>query len=132
MNEKRWEVVRQFYMESFGIVPELVDLMASNEILLMCVSGSSNSSMSKILNIDEDSISEIILTIFDFSGWKEDLDINPLHVYEQDNSYISFVGAIAETRIGKETTITISDIDLMFRICEIYKSIEEKLEIGWV
>ena len=141
MNELRWNAVRQFYMESFGISPDLVDLMASNEILLMCVSGSSNCSISRILNIDEESINEIISTIFDFDGWEEDLEFSPYHIYEQDESNIAFIGSIVDLFIGtgrvnlskpNKGSITIEEIDLMYRICTIYRSIEDKLEKEWV
>ena len=141
MNELRWNAVRQFYMESFGISPELVDLMASNEILLMCVSGSSNSSISRILNIDEESINEIISTIFDFDGWKEDLDFSPFHIYEQDSNRIAFIGSIVDLFVGTakinisdphEDDINIDKIELMYKICSIYKSIEDKLEKEWI
>jgi hypothetical protein len=130
MNEERWNTVRQFYMESFGIAPELVDLMASNEILLMSVSGSSNQSISRILNIDIDSIKEIISTIFDFDGWSTDLEFSPLHVYESDNSYIAFVGAVVE--LFGQDKITIEEINTMHRNCEIYESIANKLDKEWV
>lgn len=129
MNEKRWNLVRQFYMDSFGISPELVDLMASNDILLMSVSGSANKSISTILNIDEDAIKEILSTILSFDGWTKDLEFNPLKIYEQDHSYLAFVGSIAELAIPG---ITISDIILMYSMCTLYSEIESKLETDWI
>jgi len=129
MNEKRWQAVRQFYMESFGIAPELVDLMASNEILLMCVSGSSNNSISTILNIDIDAISEILEAILSFPGWEKDLEYSPYSIYKKDSDYISFVGSIRESDDSDDTTI--DTINIMYNNCKIYESIEERLEINW-
>lgn len=130
MNDKRWNIVRQFYMDSFGIAPELVDLMASNEILLMCVSGSSNESISRILNIDEDDIEEIISLIFDFKGWEKDLNFNPYRIYREDPDYIAFVGSIVDSRGTEDGDI--DTINTMFFNCQIYSEIEEKLDLNWV
>ena len=129
MNEKRWQVVRQFYMESFGIAPELVDLMASNEILLMCVSGSSNKSISSILNIDIEAVSEILDSILSFKGWEKDLEYSPYSIYKEDPEYISFVGTIRDSDNNDSTTI--DTINIMYNNCKIYESIEERLEIDW-
>jgi hypothetical protein len=128
MNEERWNAVREFYMSSFGISPELVDLMASNEILLMCVSGSSNTSISKLLNIDEEAVSEIVSTIFDFPGFSTDLEFSPYSIYKEDNSFISFAGSIVE--IEEDTGI--EKIELMYNNCKIYSEIEERLDSDWV
>ena len=132
MNEERWNLVRQFYMDSFGVSPELVDLMASNEILLMCVSGASNSSISRILNIDMEDVQDIISTILNFKGWEDDLEFCPYRIYQEDNEYISFVGSIAE--LIEHFVLTewdIDDINTMYFNCQIYSEIEDKLEVGW-
>ena len=131
MNEAKWEVVRQFYMDSFGIAPELVDLMASNEILLMCVSGSSNESISKILNIDVDAVTEILDVVLSFPGWNKDLEFSPYNIYKQDNSFIGFVGTIVETIGNEQTDTTIDAITLMYSSCRIYEEVEEMLDVGW-
>jgi hypothetical protein len=78
MNEERWKVIRQFYMDTFGISPDLVDLLADKDILTMCVSGASNRSISTALDIEEEDVKKVIQAIFDFNGWEKDLSINPL------------------------------------------------------
>lgn len=133
MNEKKWNAVRQFYMDSFGISPELVDLMASNEVLLMCVSGSSNESISVILNIDMGDVREILDTILNFSGWETDLEYSPFKIYEEDNEYISFVGSIVEINFASKGNpeLDIDEINTMYFNCKTYASIEERLSVGW-
>ena len=131
MNEVKWETVRQFYMESFGIAPELVDLMASNEILLMCVSGSSNESISRILNVDKESVAEILDVILTFPGWEKDLDFSPYRIFKEDSSFIGFTGQVLETIGPEDAGINLQTIKIMYNNCKIYESIEEKLEIGW-
>ena len=132
-NEKKWKAVRQFYMDSFGIAPELVDLMASNEILLMSVSGASNKSISRILNIDETSIGEILLTVFDFAGWKEDLFFSPYRLYEIDRSLVGFIVLVKDTNeLSNLTNIGIEDIEIMYNMCSIYSEIESRLDTDWI
>lgn len=135
MNEKRWNVVRQFYMDSFGIAPELVDLMACNDVLLMCVSGSSNYSISRLLNIDDVAILEILSTVLNFNGWKEDLPFNPYACYV---SLPSVVGNSLYSSFRNEVIIVFGphiiegDIDIMYRVCKIYSEIEAKLDRDWI
>ena len=130
MNEKKWNNIRQFYMESFGIAPELVDLMASNEVVLMCVSGSSNESISSILNMDIESISEILDVILSFSGWTKDLEFNPYNYYKEDSTLIGFIGSIREA--CSDDTITLDIITTMYNICKTYDQIEGTLDRDWV
>lgn len=134
MNDDKWNIVRQFYMESFGISPDVVDLMASNDILLMCVSGSSTSSISRILDIDEHAVSEIIDTVFSFSGWDSDIEFNPYKIYKEDKEYISFVGSIVDLNIEFKINpaLEIKDINTMYANCEIYSTIEDKLDKEWI
>ena len=81
MDKDKWNEIKQFYVDSFGISPELVDLLADNDIITMCVSGSSNATISKNLDIEVESVNTVILTILDFTGWKYDMSINPLSIY---------------------------------------------------
>jgi hypothetical protein len=134
MNEERWNAVRKFYMDNFNITPELVDLMASNDVLLMCVSGSSNSSISKILDIDEATVAEIIHTVFNFSGWGSDIELNPYNLYKDDSSYISFVGSVVDLNLefNLNPALGIEQINTMYFNCLIYSEIEDKLDKEWV
>jgi hypothetical protein len=135
MNEKRWNAVRQFYMESFGVAPELVDLMACNDVLVMCVSGSSNDSISRVLNMDDTSILEILTTVLDFRGWREDLPFNPYAYYR---SLPSIRGNSLYSSFREEVIIMFGphiiegDICEMYRICKTYCAIEERLERDWI
>jgi hypothetical protein len=134
MNEKRWNAVRQFYVESFGINPDVVDLMASNEILLMCVSGASNRSISLTLNMDESDVQEIISTILDFSGWTVDLDVNPLKIYSSlgyKGGYRRFTAFYDEMTKLYFTVIDDKKIQTMFRTCRVYEQIAQRLDAEW-
>ena len=137
MKEEKWNDVRQFYMSSFGISPKLVDLLADNDILTMCVSGSSNSTISKSLDIDIESVNEVVLNILDFTGWKYDMSMNPLSIYndlavsKNKGGYPLFKEFDAVIT-KKDPSIGEKDRKTMFRLCKLYDSISSRLDKGWV
>ena len=137
MKEEKWNDVRQFYMSSFGISPKLVDLLADNDILTMCVSGSSNSTISKSLDIDIESVNEVVLNILDFTGWKYDMSMNPLSIYndlavsKNKGGYPLFKEFDAVIT-KKDPGIGDKDRKTMFRLCKLYDSISSRLDKGWV
>jgi len=112
MNEEKWKVIKQFYLDNFDIPGDLVDLLSDNDILTMCVSGSSNSSISRILDIDEDSVKNVIVAIFGFDGWVADLSFNPLRVANTKGEYLAN--------------------NSMTEMIRIYESIQTRLENEWL
>ena len=137
MKEEKWNEIKQFYMNSFGISPELVDLLADNDILVMCVSGSSNATISRNLDIEIESINTIILTILDFTGWKYDMGINPLSIYN-DLAFVKNKGGYPLFKefdaviTKKDPSIGEKDRKTMFRVCKLYDSISSRLDKEWV
>jgi hypothetical protein len=137
MDKDRWNEIKQFYVDSFGISPELVDLLADNDIITMCVSGSSNDSISISLDIDRKTIDDITLSILDFTGWKYDMSINPLSIYN-DLAFIKNKGGYPlfkefdDVVTKKDPSIGEKDRKTMFRLCKLYDSISSRLDKGWV
>jgi hypothetical protein len=137
MNKEKWDEIKQFYMDNFGISPDLVDLLADNDIITLCASGSSNDSISVSLDIDRSAIDTIILNVFDFTGWKYDLDVNPLNIYN-DLAFIKNKGGyplykdFRDVVSKKDSTIKDIDIKTMFRLCKLYNSISTRLDREWV
>ncbi len=134
MNDTRWNIIREFYSKNFNIPEDLVDLVASNDIILMCVSGSSNSSISRILDIDEDSIKDILSTVLDFNGWEYDLQLNPYRVFNDlANKGKTLFQPFQEELISSFGPLLVDeDIKTMFRICRIYSKLELLLDREWV
>lgn len=138
MNEEnQWKTIKEFYYINFSIAPELVDLMASNDILIMCVSGASNNSISVILDVDMESVHEVVESVLGFDGWADDLLINPFSIY---NLLLSHSGKRGfemfkefESMVDDNplSIVTDDDIKTMFRICKIYSEIESLLDIEW-
>lgn len=133
MREEGWKHLKQFYRESFGISEDVVDLLACNDVLLLCASGSSTDSISKALDIDLSDIKDILLTVFDFQGWKIDLDFNPYSVFcylhNMDRySYKDFSNEVTPISSLKDE----NSIATMFRICVVYEGISLKLDKEWI
>ena len=136
MSNPNWNDIRQFYLDNFGIAVDLVDLLADSDILTMCASGSSNESIAISTDIGINDVKKVLLSIYNFSGWSVDLDINPLGIYEElysttfksgHNLYKLFSDECL--KLKPRTSI---DTKTMFRICQICKKIEERIEIEWV
>lgn len=128
-----WEDVKRFYVKEFGIDPKLVDLVAMSDVLLLSVSGSSNNSISRFLNIDLEAIKEILDTVLDFSGWEIDLEFNPYSIYVNliNNEQLESSIFLREIN-GIDTFQTISQVSQMYRICSIYYTIERRIDQEWV
>ena len=138
MKEEKWNEIKQFYLDSFGISPDLVDLLADNDILVMCASGSSNKSISAHLDIDIRSIKEIIQSVYSFPGWEEDIEFNPLQIFNElldsgDYLFGDFKSSVTDQidNFGLEPIRT-GGLRIMFRVCKLYESISERLEKEWV
>ena len=136
MKKDGWEVIKRFYMDSFGIPGDLVDLLADSDILTMCASGSSNDSISKMFDIDELDVKAVISAIFKFDGWTYDLEINPLRIYEGLETDTFLGGYLLfnkfKTWIPPYTSYSSDEIKTMFRICKLYKSIDLRIEKEWI
>ena len=128
-------MVKKFYLDNFGIKPDLVELLADNDILTMCASGSSNKSISDMFDIEESDIEEVLLAIFSFAGWKDDLEINPLYIYNalETESFASglFLFNKFKVWIPAYLDYTQDQIKTMFRLCKRYTSIANRIEREW-
>jgi len=131
--DRSWEIIKEFYKETFGISGSLVDYMSIKDILLMCASGSSNESISKYLEINREYIPAILSSVFGFKGWSRDLELNPYSVY---NYLLSrkeaSVGKFAEEVMSLDESISLKDAKFMFGICRKYRGIEDRLEKKWI
>jgi hypothetical protein len=110
-----WENVKGFYKEKFDIEPEIVDLFCDFSVLLLCVSGSSNKSISNFLDMDALDVENTLLKYYGFPGWLDDLEINPIRKF-------------------KEGTLT-SDIqyyEVLEMLCEKFSYLEELLNERWI
>ena len=128
-----WEDIKRFYVETFGVDAKLVDLVAMSDILILSVSGSSNDSISRFLNIDQEVVKEILDTVLDFDGWKEDLNLNPYSIYINlfNNDQLTSADFLKEV-LAVDNVQKASQVQDMYRICSIYCSIERRIDQEWI
>ena len=86
VDDELWKEIKEFYLNTFGNSDCLVELMASDNILLLCASGASNDEISRTLDVDVDAVESTIIDYFGdditFSGWSDSLTINPFSMYQ--------------------------------------------------
>ena len=127
MEETRteWDAVKQLYKDKFGVEGHLVDYVAVNEILRMCVSGISNERICQSLGLDGVYVSGVIWDYLGFHGWALDLDLDPWRIF---CSVTGNKWAFAK-KIEDLTELLNNDIiEVAYRICSIYNSIQGEIE----
>lgn len=122
--KEHWEAVKNFYVEKFGIDPELVDLNSNYSILVMCASGASNSSISKFLDIPEGSVELVLNEVFSFTGWTADLPFNPYKLYLQSEG--------DSDKMAKQLPSYSISLYLVYKMCETMERIDARLKNEWV
>lgn len=91
--QELWEQIQQYYLDKFGIEPNLVDVMSDIDTLRLCATGSANKSIATFLGLPQEGdvyqyqpIGNLLDKYFGFRGWQEDLHLNPLQYYRSLNS----------------------------------------------
>lgn len=129
---RTWEDVKSFYTETFKVSPELVDLVAISDVLLMSVSGSSNTSISKFLDLDTQVVEEILDTALGFKGWENDLEFNPYQIY----AFLKNIDSVTEPNFKRECLAILglpnATVHLIFHLCKQYSDIEERIGEEWI
>lgn len=121
-----YDVVKQFYIDKFNLDPDLVDLTSNYSILLMCASGAGNKSIAKFLDIPEGSVELVLNEVFGFTGWKEDLDINPYKIYKEFHGDRDKWNDVLWSQ-GRTIVL-----DSVFNVCETMERIDKRMEDEWV
>jgi hypothetical protein len=81
MINKNWKQLKKFYKTQFNLNGEILEILADYDVLLLCVSGLSNLTISKFLDITTSEVRKIIMKNLHFLGWEEDLKWNPYYFY---------------------------------------------------
>lgn len=135
MSNELWETIKNYYKKAFGIDKNLVDLMASYDIALLCASGASNKRISSFVRgfsgveITEEEVAKELYNVLGFSGWMEDLDINPYLEYDDSLDEDDFREALIE-KYGHD--IPINMVGRMYEACVKCFLMEKKLESEWI
>lgn len=126
------DILKQLYKDNFGIVEDLVELMANRDILHLTATGSSIDSTSRFLNIDTNEIVETNKKFYGFDGWTTDMDLNPFVIYK---SLIRAGYWDYETFYHEISTLSpyFNEvmIKLMFDVVCKFSTIEELIDKEW-
>jgi hypothetical protein len=131
MNDSKvWEEVKSFYRERFGFAPELVDIAPILDLLRLCASGSSITSIAAFFNEPEQQLMTLFDTYLGFMGWKEDLSFSPLKLYKDMNSpdRDSFVDAVIQSQ-GYKLNM---DFAKMYESVRIVERLERLFDETWI
>jgi hypothetical protein len=139
MSNVSWEVVKEFYKSKFGMKDWVVEMIANLDILSLCVSGASNDSIVKFLDIELNEVIQVLYDTFEFSGWRIDLPINPYRIWGMYDGVKSSVEHFVEFHKALEMEFAkyplleeTAQLDALFYMCETYNDIEERINDEWI
>jgi hypothetical protein len=119
-----WTGIKMFYKKVFNIPEKVLEYVAIFKILTDCVVGYSNYKIATRNKVEIEYVMEVIFDFFSFGGWKHDLDISPLSVYNMVNGiFIAY-----ESYIKSISTMSEENLIISFNICRIYKEIKRLIE----
>lgn len=94
--EAVWKQVQEFYLEKFGITPDLIEIATNIDILKMCATGASNETIGNFFEVDTETVSYIIDKHLGFRGFDKDQPNNAYRIYNDldDKSLDMFIDAV--------------------------------------
>ncbi|MEM4134559.1 MAG: hypothetical protein QXV73_05120 [Candidatus Micrarchaeia archaeon] len=116
-----WDVIKSFYKNTFNIPTLYIDYIACYPILIDCVTGYSNASISRRNRVPEDYVQDVIIDFLNFLGWEEDLDINPYAIYKKTSGNFEF---FTQEVLISSAYLTLEDIKFIFRICKRFNKLK--------
>jgi hypothetical protein len=133
-----WETVKEFYQEQFGIEGWVVEVYASLDILTLCVSGASNETITKFLEVPIADVKKVIQDTLDFDGWDEDLPISPYNVYNsmssrwaEDSFPVDFINSLIHLLMPYPKFRNLNLL-YVYKMCKTSSDIERKIHDEWI
>ena len=83
MHNPDWELIKKFYKERLNVPESIVDNIAVFDILELSAKGFSNLYIAESLQMDKRYVRDVLIDFLKFTGWKNDLDISPIDVYNR-------------------------------------------------
>jgi hypothetical protein len=121
---KVWKEITDYYEKNYNIPPRILDMIAVDPILKLCVEGLSNLHIVERLDFDMKYIMEEINKNLIFSGWDNDLDFNPIFIFKSHQEYEDYVKQV--NTISNITPIDI--INKSYNLCRKYKKIIREID----
>ncbi len=102
---------------------DILDYIAVQEILRLHATGLSYKRIAIIVESDEDYILDTIISFLDASPFKDDLDFNPLFIYESSSNYDEFRSKCKISPVTSEY-----DISNSWDSCRVYLRLAKTVE----
>jgi hypothetical protein len=77
-----WSHIKKFHSKRTGIPEEIVEYIAVFEILRLCVTGISNTTISEMLELEEYYVKENLIEYLDYPGFSANLSFSPYRFYK--------------------------------------------------
>jgi hypothetical protein len=123
MINKNWLRIRDDLSRISGIDPDVIDLIATWDVIELFVQGHSNKEIASRFDMDTTDIETILQSRFGHDGWKEHLDFNPIMCYNETRDEEEYWG-LAYGRSQMPEYI----LDTSYRICPTYEYLEGKIK----
>jgi len=117
MENKRWKSFIEYINSTLGIPITILNYIAVSDILLGCVTGLSNSTISKKYNCSDEYIVGVLNEFLDFKGWTNDLDINIYFMYNNADKNLNAFRLLVTTITP---LINDKEINISYNICKKY------------
>ena len=123
--ETLWDYIKDIYSRKFNIPPLITDFIAVERIVYKSASGYSNRRISFAINESMEYIRQVLEDFIGFSGWDNDLDFNPLALYNRNkdnyDEYMREVSMISSITSDFYTSLT-------YKVCERYTKMKERIK----
>jgi hypothetical protein len=112
--ETYWDVIKAFYQQKFNIPPQYIDYIACEKLLLDCVSGYGNKTISRRHKLPIDYVKDVIIDFLGFPGFDIDLDISPIALYNLSNKNLLH---FQQNVVNHSAYLEYEDAKFLFKIC---------------
>lgn len=123
-----YDLIKKIYKDKLNIDEEIIDLLSEMDIMYYCATGTSNLAISNLLNIDIETVENILKNRFNFSGWKDTLDFNPLFVYNKSKGIEEFYYKIIMAILNYPKFILKKSYEIANLYTQYEKIIDEKFK----
>jgi hypothetical protein len=123
--ETLWDFIKYLYKKHFNIPGDVIEYYSLEPILKRSITGYSNTRLAYSYNITSQDIKNILNKYMGFDGWNNDLDVNPLAIYNRYcGNYLLFTQEIKMV----STLMDDFSIDLSFVLCKRFVAIQRMIE----
>lgn len=118
---KTWEDFKSYFEDRFKISGQVLDNIAVYDVLLMFLSGLSNTDIADSVELDIQTISDILMDYFGFAGWDELQEVSYWFLFNFTETKEDFLMFLKNYNIKY-------DPEKLYYMCILLKKIEVELD----